>query len=216
MLHTMQAAKGKTILAITIAALFLLSLQKPADAVKFTDKQKKILESGALLKLPVDPKKTGGYKGGKSYILVKDDVDTCYRVMADLKNYYYFYDDTLIEAQVVKKDKNMKLIKMVYGKGPVKMKYHAWYTMLVKQHTIKYKIDQSMDNDMKDGYGYVKFSEYDETRVLMSNVVMVDFVDSILWKILGDKITTGMMRLPDYLKRFLSTPEAEKYRKAAD
>ncbi len=204
--------------AVMLTALFLLSVERPAGAVKFTDKQKKILESGKLLKIPVDPKKSSGYKGGKSYILVEDDIRTCYEVMADLKNYYYFYDDTLIEASVVKKVKNMKLIKMVYGKGPVRMKYHAWYTMIPKQNTIKYTIDQTMDNDLKDGYGYIKFSqyEYDKTKVLMSNVVMVDFAESFIWKVLGDKITAGMMRLPDYLKRFLGTPQAANYRTPGD
>jgi len=184
-----------------------------AQPVKFTEEEKQILEEGKLLKKPVNPNQSSGYRGGKSYILIEDDIEVCYRAMTDLKNYYYFYDDTLIEASILKKEQNKMLIKMVYGKGPIKTKYHAWYTMLPGQHTIKYKVEPNLQNDLRDGYGYLKFSKYDDKRVLMTNVVMVDFSDNILWKLLGNKITTGMMRLPEYLKRFLKTPESKKYRK---
>ena len=86
---------------IIIAACSFLFLEESASGLpKFTDEQIMILESGDLLKVPVNKAKSSGYRGGKSYILVKADKSTCFRIMADIKNYYFFYDDTLIEANL--------------------------------------------------------------------------------------------------------------------
>ena len=134
--------------------------------------------------------------------------------MADIKNYYFFYDDTLIEADVISKEGNKQLIKMVYGKGPAKLTYYANYTMMKKKRTIKFKVDKSYDNDLVDALGYLKFARYDDERTLMTNITMVDLGDGLISKIFGGKITNGMLKLPKYLKKFLATPAAKKYKKA--
>ncbi|MFH1434613.1 MAG: hypothetical protein ABIJ56_02740 [Pseudomonadota bacterium] len=198
-------------MAVIACTLFLFPAGNADGLPKFTDEQIGILESGDLLKLPVNKNKSAGYSGGKSYILVKADQDTCFRIMADIKNYYFFYDDTLIEARVVSKEGNKQLIKMVYGKGPAKLTYYANYTMMKKNHTIKFKVDRSYDNDLADALGYLKFARYDDERTLMTNVTMVDLGEGLISKIFGNKITNGMLKLPKYLKKFLATPAAKKF-----
>ena len=202
------------IMVVIAGALLLFTAGNAAGLPKFTDEQIKILESGDLLKIPVNKKKSAGYSGGKSYILVKADKGTCFRIMADIKNYYFFYDDTLIEAKVVSKEGNKKLVKMVYGKGPAKLTYYANYTMMKNKHTIKFKVDKSYDNDLVDALGYLKFARYDDERTLMTNITMVDLGDGLIARIFGGKITNGMLKLPKYLKKFLTTPSAKKYRKS--
>lgn len=206
----------KRIISNYLKALFIFAFIafnfKAACLPKFSPEQIKILEKGDLLKLPISPKKSGGFIGGRSYILIKDDIDTCFKVVLDLKNYYIFYDDTLIETRIINKNKNKFLVKMVYGKGPIKMTYYADYIANPKNHSIKFTLNKNYPNDVKDARGYIKFSRYDEERVLMTNVTLVEFGNSIILKIFGNKIVNGMLKLPKYVKRFLATPEANKYR----
>ena len=195
---------------------FFLAGQAMGGLPKLTEKQLAKLEAGDLVKVPVSKKKSSGYLGGKSYILLEANPSTCYKIMVDLKNYYFFYDDTLIEAKVVKKDNNTRTIRMVYGKGPVKMTYHAKYSLYPKKNTIKFKLDEGYDNDLLDAMGYIKFIPYDDSRILMTNATYVRFEEKIVWNLFGKKIANGMLKLPKYLKKFLATPESKKYKVASN
>lgn len=208
--------KKSTIAACLVLAgvLFLFMTGNAAGLPKLSEKQIKQLEKGDLVKIHAGKKKSGGYLGGKSFILLEDDLDTCHRVMVDIKNYYFFYDDTLIETKIVKKEKNTRIIKMVYGKGPVKMTYYARYTLNKKKHFIKFRLAEEYDNDMKKALGYIKFTPYEDGRTLMTNVSLVKFEDKLIWKVFGKKIANGMLKLPKYLKKFLATPKSKKYRLA--
>ncbi len=199
-----------------LPVLFFLAGQAMGGLPKLSEKQLAQLESGDLVKVPVSKKKGSGYLGGKSYILLEANPSTCYKIMVDLKNYYFFYDDTLIEAKVLKKDGNIRTIKMVYGKGPVKMTYHAKYTLLPKKNYIKFKLDESYENDLLDAMGYMKFTPYDDTRILMTNATYVRFEEKVVWNLFGKKIANGMLKLPKYLKKFLATPESKKYKVASN
>jgi len=198
--------------AVVLGAACMLLPARLFSLPAFTDEQKQKLEAGELVKVPSGAKKSAGYTGGKSYILLGESIDACYKAMADIKNYYFFYDDTLIEAKVLTSEGDARLIKMTYGKGPVKMSYHAAYKLNAKNHTITYKLDKSLPNDLDDATGAIKFAQYDEKRVLMTNVVLVDFGDSVVSKLFGGKIANGMLKLPKYLKNFFATPAAAKYR----
>jgi hypothetical protein len=181
----------------------------PGGAANFTEKQIKQLESGSIVKVPV---KGGGYLGGKSYILLQESEKTCYNIVADLKNYYFFYDDTLIEATVVKKESGKRTVRMVYGKGPVKMTYHAKFSLNPDKYVIKFTLDRDYPNDVLDAKGFISFTRYDQDRILMINASLVKFEDKVIWKVFGKKIANGMLRLPKYVKKFLATPQANKYK----
>ena len=126
---------------------------------------------------------------------------------------YYQY---FIEAKVVKKDKNTRTIRMVYGKGPVKMTYHAKYSLYPKKNIIKFKLDEGYENDLIDAMGYIKFIPYDDSRILMNNATYVRFEEKVVWNLFGKKIANGMLKLPKYLKKFLTTPESKKYKVASN
>lgn len=202
-------------LGVLLVAFFLAG-QAMGSLPKLSEKQLAQLEAGDLVKVPVSKKKSSGYLGGKSYILLEAKPSTCYNIMVDLKNYYFFYDDTLIEAKVLKKEKNTRTIKMVYGKGPVKMTYHAKYTLVPKKSYIKFKLDEGYQNDLTDAMGYMKFTSYDDTRILMTNATYVRFEEKVVWNLFGKKIANGMLKLPKYLKKFLATPESKKYKVASN
>ena len=202
--------KRATVMSVMAGlAVVLMAGPAPGAPPNLTEKQIKQLESGSIVKVPV---KGGGYLGGKSYILLQEGEKTCYNIVADLKNYYYFYDDTLIEATVVKKEGGKRTVRMVYGKGPVKLTYHARFSLNPTKYLIKFTLDKNYNNDVLDAKGFISFVPYDQGRILMTNASLVKFEDKVVWKVFGKKIANGMLRLPKYVKKFLATPQANKYK----
>jgi hypothetical protein len=198
--------------SIAAGMILLFTAGSARGLPKLSDKIKKRLEAGNLVKIPI----RGDALGGKSFILLDDSPDTCYRAVVDLDNYYYFYDDTLISAKLLKKEKNKQTVKMVYGKGPVTMTYHARYTLNSKKSFVKFNLDDDYENDLVRAFGYIRFMPYNEEKTLMINATVIEFEEKLVWKVFGKKITNGMLKLPKYLRRFLTTPKSKKYRVAAN
>lgn len=173
----------------------------PVQARSLTNKEVKRLESGqqVMILLDNDP----DFVGGSSLILIEEDIETAWTTVQDPSIFKELYP-TVLESKVVSRTDDGTTVKMVHGNKLVKAVCYVTYRANAKKHRLSWRLDKTRKSDIADTTGSIRFSRYEDGRILMVMTTLLDIGNEFIEKTFGDRVAKGLLYLPYKFRKHLS------------
>jgi ribosome-associated toxin RatA of RatAB toxin-antitoxin module len=192
-------------------SLFALGLSLGADPVvaaadredQLTLTERKQLNSGELVQRPV--RETRGkldLMGGTSWQVIDAPPERVWRALLDVKRYPRMLP-RVIEARLVKRKGDTRLIFVRQGAAFVETTYHLKVSVNRKQRDMTFALDDKRPHRVRAAWGFFSVRPYGKARTLLTFGIMADPGEGLIAAMMRGIVHEWMLKSPWMIKRFV-------------
>lgn len=179
-----------------------------AFANPLTGAERTALLSGDVVRRPLKTQLgQGQYFGGLSYILVKEDPAEVLSALSAPEALNHILPK-MRKVDVISRKKNRALVQLTAGAGFIEAKFTTqlrWRTDADGEHgVVRFWMDERLDADISDVFGYIKVAPFDETRTLVTVGAMIDLGAGMLGMLVEDSVQKSVLNTPKHVSRYVA------------
>lgn len=194
----------------SVLAVIWIPQSGHADNREFTPHERRLLESGKLVKRQVTQRRGGLHLvGGTSWQVIDADADHVWKVITDVRTYRQLFPH-VVDARLLAKRGNYRLVYMEHASGPFHVSYSLKGQADAKRRDLTFELDTSRPRDITAAWGFFTVRPYGKGKSILAYGVMLDIGTGILSALLRDKIRGSMLHIPRNVRKYIH----ERYPKA--
>ena len=140
--------------------------------------------------------------GGSSWRTINAPVSQAWLAVRDVARYQHMLP--LVEsARRISGDEHDGVYLMRHRQGPVRVAYHLRLQFDDSTRTMRFRLDDARENDLRAAWGYVHVQSWGSRGTLFSWGVMADFGSGVISGLMRPLVQRWMLRIPSTFKRYL-------------
>jgi hypothetical protein len=188
-----------------LSGLFPVGVVEAQSAAPFTASETRRLRRGRLVTRPEEQRRGDLLLvGGTSFRIVDHPPDVVWRAVQDSRAYRYYLPE-VHRVSVVSRGTSGRgrVIRVLHKRGPLQAGYHLRLDFAGNVRTAQFRIDSTRDNDIREGWGYVRVQAYGENRSMVTWGILADVGSGLAVGLLRSEIQRWILEVPSLLSNYL-------------
>jgi len=190
-------------LALIAAGLFGPVSAARAQDGAFNDAETRRLQRGELV-TRVREERRGNLLliGGTSFQVVNAPADTVWRAIRDTRAYRHYLPQ-VDRVRVVGAAGQTETVRISHRQGPLEAAYHLRLTFSDNLKTAQFRVDPARDNDIREGWGYLRVQPYGRNRSMVTWAILADVGSGIAVGLMRAEIREWILQVPRLMRDYL-------------
>lgn len=197
---------------LIVVFLGVCAVGVPSAHADFTKQEQRKLDQGKLV-TRYERKALGDLKlvGGTSWLVIDATPSEVWARFRQFEQYHRFLPQC-DSSKIVGRTKAGVVLRLQHSEGPINAVYHMTVTPNETIRAAQFRLSTNYDNDIREGWGFVKISAYKGGKALVSYGVMADVGTGILAGTVRPSIHEWMLKVPKLFKEDLRRAAKRKKR----
>jgi hypothetical protein len=150
--------------------------------------------------------------GGTSFQIIDEPIEVVWAAVKDSRAYRHYLPEVhrVRTAERGRRGRG-RIIEVLHKRGPLEASYFLRLDFSDNLHTAQFRVDPSRDNDVREGWGYIRVQAYGERRSMITWAILADVGSGLAVGLVRDEIQRWILQVPLLMKRYLGWA-AERYR----
>lgn len=199
---------GSWVLLVALAAG--VSGASPATASAqsegaFSASETRHLRRGRLVRRPREERRGNLLLiGGTSFMLIDQPPEVVWRAIRDSRAYQHFLPQVHNVRTIVRgRSGRGRIIRVMHKQGPLEAHYHLRLDFAASVKTVQFRIDSTHDNDVREGWGYIRVQAYGSGRSMVTWAILADVGTGLAVGLVRGEIQRWVLEVPSLLSRYL-------------
>jgi carbon monoxide dehydrogenase subunit G len=192
------------VLAITMVGL-MPTMASAQSSGAFTSAESRRLRRGELVVRP-ESRRRGGLLliGGTSFQIIDQPPEVVWAAVRDTRAYAHFLPQVDGVRLVDRGSRGQgRVIRVTHREGPIEGHYYLRLDFANTIQTVQFRIDAGRDNDVRDGWGYIKVQPYGNGRSMVTWAILADIGSGIAVGLVRGEIRAWILAVPRLLSNYL-------------
>ncbi|MBW2460659.1 MAG: SRPBCC family protein [Deltaproteobacteria bacterium] len=189
-------------------ALIAAGLFGPVSAARaqngaFNDTETRRLQRGELVTRAREERRGNLLLvGGTSFQVVNAPADTVWRAIRDTRAYRHYLPQ-VDRVRVVGTAGETETVRISHRQGPLEAAYHLRLTFSDNLQTAQFRVDPARDNDIREGWGYLRVQPYGPDRSMVTWAILADVGSGIAMGLMRAEVREWILQVPRLMRDYL-------------
>jgi len=201
------AMAGPILLGLLLLGCLLeVPVAEAQSSAPFSASETRRLRRGRLVTRP-EERRRGNLLliGGASFRIVNHPPDVVWAAVRDSRAYHHFLPEVHRVRVVARGSRGRgRVIRVTHKQGPLEASYHLRLDFVGSLQTVQFRIDSERDNDVREGWGYIRVQPYGEGRSMVTWGILADVGSGLAVGLVRDEIQRWILEVPTLLSNYLS------------
>jgi len=140
--------------------------------------------------------------GGTSFQVVNASADTVWQAIRDTRAYRHYLPQ-VERVRTMSATGQTKLVRISHHRGPFRAAYDMRLTFSDNLKTLQFRIDPRGDNDVREGWGYLRVQPYGRNRSMVTWAILADVGSGIAIGLLRAEVRRWILEVPRLLRTYM-------------
>jgi ribosome-associated toxin RatA of RatAB toxin-antitoxin module len=178
---------------------------RASESREFSSEEEAQLRAGKLVVRP-EERHVGRARllGGMSWQLIDATPSRVWRALTDVRAYPRFLP-AVEQAQLMESNGSRESLFIRHRLGFITASYWVNAVLEATHGRLRFKLDREHPSSIKDAWGELRVTPFEREQSVVSLAIMTDLGDGLVAGLVRANVHEWMLRVPEQLKRYMST-----------